>query len=174
MLSARARLPKLLFFATAAGAWLYFLHDYPQLPRVIASHFDQHGFANGWQTKQSFFGTFAGMTALGAFLVFALPTTVSVLPARWINLPHKDYWLGPEQRAASLRFLSAWFAWFGCAVYFVIVIAFDFAVETNLRPLHQPNIARLWYTLAFLIGFTIIWTRRLFARFGRVPRTPSD
>ena len=173
MSSANARLPKGLFIATVVVAWLYFSHYYFLLPRVVASHFDQHGFANGWQTKQSFFGIFAGMSLLAAFLVFGLPATISVMPTRLINLPHKDYWLGPDERAASLQFLSAWFAWFGCAVYFVIVAAYDFAVQTNLHPRAAPNVARLWFTLAFLVAFTITWTSRLFARFGRLPRPPS-
>jgi uncharacterized membrane protein len=168
-----ARLPKVLFLAMAVGAWLYFSHYYPLLPRVVASHFDRHGFANGWQTKQGFFGIFAGMTVLAAFLVFGAPMTISVMPMRLINLPHKDYWLGPEQRASSLQFLSAWFAWFGCAVYFVIVAAFDFALLRNLHPRAVPNAAPLWLTVAFLAAFTIIWTMRLLGRFSRLPRTPS-
>ena len=172
MSSANTRLPKGVFLAIAAGAWLYFSYYYPLLPRIVASHFDQHGFANGWQTKQGFFGIFVGMTLLAAFLVFGVPRMVSVMPTRLINLPHKDYWLGPEQRASSLQFLSVWFAWFGCAVYFVIVAAFDFAVQTNLHPSAVPNAARLWLTLAFLVAFTIIWTIRLFGRFGRLPRIP--
>lgn len=173
MSSANARLPKGLFIATVVGAWIYFSHYYPVLPRVVASHFDQHGFANGWQTKQAFFGIFAVMTLLGACLAFGVPAIISVMPTRLINLPHKDYWLAPEQRASSLQFLNVWFAWFGCAVYFVIVAAFDFAVQTNLRPSAVPNASRLWLTLAFLLAFTIIWTIRLFGRFGRLPRTPS-
>jgi uncharacterized membrane protein len=173
MSSASARLPKVLFLAMALGVWLYFSHYYPLLPRVVASHFDQHGFANGWQTKQGFFGIFAGMTLVAAFLVFGVSAMISVMPTRLINLPHKDYWLGPEQRASSLQFLSVWFAWFGCAVYLVIVAAFDFAVETNLHPSAMPNAARLWLTLASLAAFTIIWTMRLFARFRRLPRPPS-
>jgi uncharacterized membrane protein len=173
MSSASARLPKGLFVATALGSWLYFSHYYPLLPRVVASHFDQHGFANGWQTKQGFFGIFAGMTLLAAFLVYGVPAMISVMPMRLINLPHKDYWLGPDQRAASLQFLSASFAWFGCAVYFVIVSAYDFALRTNLRPRAEPNVAQLWLTLAVLVAFTIVWTMRLLARFGRLPRPPS-
>jgi uncharacterized membrane protein len=173
MLSANARLPKSVFVAMAVGACLYFSHYYPLLPRVVASHFDQHGFSNGWQSKQAFFGIFAGMTVLAAFLIFGLPATIGIMPLRLINLPHKDYWLGPEQRAASLQFLNAWFAWFGCAVYFVIVAAWDFAVQTNLHPRAMPNASRLWLTLAFLAAFTMVWTIRLFRRFSRLPRTPS-
>ena len=96
----------------AVSATIYFFHYYRLLPDVVASHFDKHGLANGLQTKQ--------MTDLFAFLVFGIPTIIAVMPRRLINLPNKEYWLSPEQWAASMRFLSPWFAWFGCAVYAVI------------------------------------------------------
>jgi len=115
-----ARLPKGLFLLLAVSATIYFFHYYRLLPDVVASHFDKHGLANGLQTKQTFGEVFLGMTDLFAFLVFGIPTIIAVMPRRLINLPNKEYWLSPEQWAASMRFLSPWFAWFGCAVYAVI------------------------------------------------------
>lgn len=173
MSSPNDRLPKAVFLLLAAAASLYFSHYYPFLPRVVASHFDQHGIANGWQTKQTFFETLVAMTLLGGFLVFGIPGIIAAMPARLINLPNKSYWLGQEQRAASMQFLSAWFAWFGCAVYLVIIMAYDFAVQTNLHSPHGVNASRLWYGLAFFVTFTVIWTIRLLNRFSRLPRQPS-
>jgi uncharacterized membrane protein len=172
MFSANARLPRALFLLTAVCASIYFSYHYPLLPKVVASHFDVHGTANGWQTKYAFFEVLAGTTALSAFLVFGIPTMIAVMPSL-INLPNKDYWLAPGQLAASLEFLSGWFAWFGYAVYIVIILAFDYAMQMNLRSASGPNPARLWYTLAGLAVFTVIWTIRLFGRFGRLPRTPD-
>jgi uncharacterized membrane protein len=172
MSSANARLPRALFLLTAVCTSLYFSHYYPLLPKVVASHFDLHGIANGWQTKQGFFEVLAGTTVLSAFLVFGIPTMIAVMPGL-INLPNKNYWLAPGQRAASLEFLSGWFAWFGYAVYLVIIVAFDYAMQMNLHPASGPNLARLWYMLAGLVVFAIIWTIRLFGRFGRLPR-PRD
>jgi uncharacterized membrane protein len=173
MSSANDRLPKGLFLLLAVGASLYFSHYYSLLPHVVASHFERHGIVNGWQTKQAFFELFDGMTLLGTFLVFGVPAIIAITPAQLINLPNKGYWLGREQRPASMRFLSTWFAWFGCAVYFVIITAYDFAVQTNLHSPRGANPAPLWYVLAFFAAFTVIWTIRLFARFGRVPGEPQ-
>lgn len=169
-----ARLPKALFLSLAFCAGAYFRHYYPRLPAIVASHFDQHGFANGWETKERFFEVFAGMTLLSAVLVFGIPMIIAFIPRQLINLPNKEYWLSREQRAASMEFLNAWFAWFGCAVYAVIILAFDYAVQTNLRAPYGPNPARLWYTLIVFAAFALIWTFRLFGRFGRLPRSPSS
>jgi hypothetical protein len=139
----------------------------------MASHFDARGVPNGWSTKEAFFQIFAGMTVLGAVLVFGMPKLIGVLPRQLINLPNKEYWLAPEQRADSLEFLGGWFAWFGFAVYALIAIAFDYAVQNNLQAPPGPNPMRLWFMLALFAVFTIVWTIRLLARFGRVPGTPS-
>jgi uncharacterized membrane protein len=163
-----SRLPKALFLLLAFCATIYFSHYYPLLPKVVASHFDKHGFANGWQTKQRFFEVFAAMTLLSTFLVFGIPAIMPLMPKQLINLPNKEYWLGAGRLAASMQFLSAWLAWFGCAVYAVIILAFDFAVQTNLRSPYGPNPRRLWYSLVIFGAFTVVWTVRLVGRFGRV------
>jgi uncharacterized membrane protein len=157
----------------AVCASVYLAHYYPLLPKLVASHFDRHGLPNGWQTKQGFFKTFAGTTLLAALLVFGMPTLISIMPRRFVNLPNKDYWLAPQHRAASMEFLNAWFAWFGCVVYIVILLAFDYAVQTNLHSPNGPNPARLWYILIAFTAFMLVWTIRLFGRFDRVPRTPN-
>ena len=76
-----ARWPKGLFILLAVWASAYFRHIYPQLPSVVASHFDQHGIANGWETKQTFFDVFAALTLLSAVFVFGLPKIIAAMPA---------------------------------------------------------------------------------------------
>jgi uncharacterized membrane protein len=169
-----SRLPKGLFLLAAATAGAYFRHYYPLLPNMMASHFDARGIPNGWSTKQAFFEIFAGMTVLGAALVFGIPKIITFTPRQFINLPNKEHWLGPGQRAASMEFLSGWFAWFGCAVYAVILVAFDYAVQNNLHGLDGSDPTRLWYALALLGVFVLVWTIRLLGRFGRVPGSPSS
>ena len=164
-----SRLPKGLFLLMAAGAGAYFQHYYALLPSVMASHFDARGIPNGWSSKQTFSEIFAWMTVLGAVLVFGMPKIIAVTPMQLINLPNKQYWLGPEQRAASLEFLSGWFAWFGCAVYAVIVVAFDYAVQANLHAGEKPNPTWTWYRVGLFGSFTVVWTIRLYRRFGRAP-----
>ena len=169
-----SRLPKGLFLLAAATAGAYFRHYYPLLPNVMASHFDARGIPNGWSTKQAFFEIFGGMTVLAAVLVFGIPKIITFTPRQLINLPNKKYWLGPEQWAASMEFLSGWFAWFGCAVYAVILVAFDYAVQNNLQGPDGSDPTRLWYALALLGVFVLVWTIRLLGRFGRVPGSPSS
>jgi len=164
-----SRLPKFLFLFLAAYAAIHFSAYYPQLPEVVASHFDAHGVANGWQTKSAFFGVFVGVTVLAAVVGFGVPRIIGVVPAQLINLPNKRYWLAPEHLAETLKFLNTYFAWFGCGVYLIMILTFNYAVQSNLHPDNPPDVSRMWYILAGFTAFMVVWTVRLLRRFLRPP-----
>ena len=163
-------LPKLVFVLLAVGAAIYFSPYYAQLPEVVASHFNARGVANGWQTKHAFFAVFVGVSVLAAVIGFGIPRIISAMPRQLINLPNKQYWLAPERLAETQAFLNTYFAWFGCAVFAVIILTFDYAIKSNLHPENQPDISRMWYILAGFLAFVAIWIVRLLARFLRTPR----
>jgi uncharacterized membrane protein len=162
-----ARLPKLLFAILAVGAAIYFSTYYAQMPDVVASHFNGRGVPNGWQTKPAFFGLFAGMSALAAVLGFGIPRIIASVPPQLINLPNKQYWLAPEHLAETMMFLNAYFAWFGCAVFLIMILTFDYAIQSNLHPDNRPDVSRMWYILVGFLMFVVVWIIRMFIRFSR-------
>ena len=165
-----ARLPRLVFWLLVAAAAAQILVYYPQLPGVVASHFDAHGVANGWQTKSAFFRVFLAASVLAAVVGFGIPRIIAAVPPQLINLPNKRYWLAPEHLAETQEFLSCYFAWFGCAVFLVILGTFDYALQSNLHPENPPDVSRLWYLLVGFIVFLIVGMIRMLVRFGRLPR----
>jgi membrane associated rhomboid family serine protease len=168
-----ARLPRLLFVVLVVGAAVYFSSYYPQLPDVVASHFNGRGVANGWQSKPAFFGLFVAMSVLAALVGFAIPRIIATVPPPLINLPNKRYWLAPEHLAETMGFLGAYFAWFGCAVLLIMILTFDYAMQSNLHPDKRPDVSRMWYILAGFSAFIVLWIARMFMRFGRPPEDKS-
>lgn len=165
-----SRLPRLLFVALALYAAVHFSRYYPLLPDVVASHFNGRGAANGWQTKSAFFGVLVGVSVLAAVVGFGIPRIIAVLPAALINLPNKRYWLAPEHLTETMEFLNSYFAWFGCALFLIMILTFDYALQFNLHPENPPDPARMWYALAGLLVFMMAWTGRLLKKFLRVPQ----
>jgi uncharacterized membrane protein len=165
----KSSLPKLVFALLALGAAMYSSSYYSQLPEVVASHFNASGAPNGWQTKSAFFSVLIGVSALAAVIGFGIPRLIMLLPPELINLPNKRYWLAPERRAETMNFLNGYFAWFGCALFVVILVTFDFAVRANLHPDHRPDATPMWFVLAGFLAFAILGTVRIFKRFGPPP-----
>jgi uncharacterized membrane protein len=165
-----SRLPKLFFLVLAVYAAIHFSSYYPQLPAVVASHFSARGAANGWQAKSVFFGTFITMAVLAAMIAFGVPRIVAAMPVHLINLPNKDYWFAREHLAETQESLNTYFAWFGCALYLILILTFDYALQYNLRPENPPDVSRVWCVLSGFTAFMVVWIVRLYTRFGRVPR----
>lgn len=164
-----SRLPKLIFALLALYAAVHFSSMYSQLPAVVASHFDGRGAPNGWQTKQTFFFVFVAVSLLALVVGFAIPRIIAALPMQLINLPNKHYWLAPERREETLEWLKAYFGWFACGLYAVMIVAYDYAAQSNLHPDHPPGVARLVYTLVGFLAFVIVWLVRMFTKFLRAP-----
>jgi uncharacterized membrane protein len=162
-------LPKLVFALLAGGAAIYFSSYYAQLPEVMASHFNGRGLPNGWQTKSAFFSVLVGVSVLAAVVGFGIPRVIAAMPLELINLPNKRYWLAPEQRAATIDFLNGYFAWFGCTLFAVILVTFNFVLQANLHADRRSDATSMWYVLAGFLAFAIMGILRIFKRFGQAP-----
>jgi uncharacterized membrane protein len=169
----KSSLPKLVFVLLAVGAAIYLSSLYAQLPEVVASHFNARGVPNGWQTKSAFFSVLIGVSVLAAVVGFGIPRLIMLLPAEYINLPNKGYWLAPERRAVTMGFLNGYFAWFGCALFAVILVTINFAVQANLHPDRRPEATPMLFVLAGFLVFAIVGTVRIFKRFGPPPQDNS-
>jgi uncharacterized membrane protein len=168
-----SRLPKVSFVLLAIYVAFHFSSYYSQLPEVVASHFNGRGVPNGWQTKSAFFSVFVGVSVLAAVVGFAIPRIIAVIPVELVNLPNKRYWLAPEHLAETTEFMKIYFAWFGCAVFLIIILTFEYAIQSNLHPENKADASRMWYVLAGFLVFTIVWATRMISRFGRAPDSNS-
>jgi len=166
-----SRLPKLIFVLLVLYAAVHFSRLYSQLPDMVASHFNSRGAANGWQTKQAFFGVFSGVSVIAVVIAFGIPRLVAAMPAQLINLPNKQYWLAPEHQAETKAFLNSYFAWFTCAIFSIIILTFDYAIRSNLHPENPPNPALMGYVLVGFLLFTAVWVVRMLTKFLRPPNT---
>jgi len=168
-----SRLPTLVYLLLLVMGLLQWANAYPQLPDVMASHFSAHGVPNGWAPKPAFFGIMALGVIVSAVAGFLAPRGIQSRPAARINLPHKDYWLAPEHREDTWRFIRAQMAWFGCAVLFVMLYGTSQAINANL-----PNIGRfdgdaMLYVMAGFVLFCLLWIAIFLRHFYNVPPSQS-
>lgn len=164
-----ARIPAILYVCLLALAVLQWVHVYPQLPAVMASHFGGHGVPNGWQTKQVFFLLMGIVALIPTIPAFITPRHIAMMSPDKINLPNKAYWLAPERREETWRFIGAQMAWFGCALLFLLLYGTSQAINANLPGGGRFNWEGMRYALGGSVLFVILWLIHFVRHFYQVP-----
>ena len=153
----------LLILASVVQTFYY----YPQLPEVIASHFNFEGSANGWQSKRALFGIYSGVLILLVSIFSGLQLFLDRIPDSLINLPRKEYWLAPERRAETFSFINAQMLVYGNATLGFIFVVFQLAIQANLTPQKQlPPTTMLPLLGAYILLF-LVWTVRFIRKFKK-------
>jgi uncharacterized membrane protein len=147
-----------------AGQTTYY---YPRLPALVAQHFDAAGRANGWASRDFFFA-FSWMMLLGISAIFMLtPRMLRRVPVSMINLPNKDYWLAPERKDESMRFLEREMQWMGVLTVAFILLVLHLAIRANLDPGHRFESGPFLILLVLFLVATCWWIVRLYRRFPK-------
>ncbi|HXN08392.1 MAG TPA: DUF1648 domain-containing protein [Candidatus Acidoferrales bacterium] len=162
------RLPQVALVVVLAIAAVQIAYYYPQLPSVMASHFDISGAPNSWMPKSAFFGLFCFIYIFYAALFWALPHLLMVSPPSLINMPNKSYWLAPARREITAHLLGDHMAWFGIALTVFLIAGCQLVIVANL-PGHSGNLGPwVWWLLGIYLTFTLVWLIRLVRSF-RLP-----
>ena len=148
----------------AAGQTIYY---YGQLPATMASHFDGAGQANDWQSKMAFFGIYWLVVALNVGMFVLLGVFLPRIPAQYINLPHKDYWLAPERREASFLDLARQMEWFAVGSLVLLLVIIQMVITTNLNNSAVLPSVPTWITLGAYFVFIAVWMLVVLRRFKK-------
>lgn len=157
------------FLLALAVVLVFVLATLPSLPPVVASHFGADNLANGQMTRDDY-RNFMLLFTLGIPLLACLP--LAWLPARFprlVNIPDRDYWLGPEQRASSLLFFRRHALRLATLVVLFMGAVHGLILQANaLQPAQLPLLPFLVMLLLFL-GGVLWWSLALVRRFPRRP-----
>jgi uncharacterized membrane protein len=163
------RLPRFLYAFLILVCLLMMAHYYPQMPERMASHFAADGRANGWQSRGAFFVLMILVCSTSAVVCFLAPRQIAARANARINLPHRDYWLAPERREETMRFISATMGWFACGILFVLISGTFLALQANLAPDRRFHSEAMLVVLGgFLFGLLGLLVR-LVRHFRKVP-----
>ena len=139
------------------------------LPEVVASHFGAGGAANGFMPRGQYIGFMLVLVLAVPALIFFAGRLASSLPVRFVNLPHKEYWLAPERRAATLGSLGRFGVWAAYATLATLCLGHWFVVQANLE--HPPRLEQAAFIGVLALFFLVLFVGMLvlLRRFFRVP-----
>ncbi|MFN7114188.1 MAG: hypothetical protein ACK4PK_07480 [Alphaproteobacteria bacterium] len=138
-----------------AAALLQMDHYLPQLSGRMAVRFDLDGRPIGWMSKDGFTVYYLCLLAfvVGSFVAVGL--LAGRIPPRLLGIPHRDYWLAPERRAESLRYLKEFHLWTGAFAGLFIVGMMEMVFKINLDDIPRLD-NRLFYSATGAFCFTVL------------------
>ncbi len=143
------------------------------LPPRVAIHFGWGGTADNWASN--YFNTlfFIGVNVFIFITLYFTPRLVFRFPARWINLPNKEYWLQPENKARTVEMFSSLMWEFGAAFFLFFLVVQLLTIRANLSQPVRLDERLLLFALALFLLYTVYWCMKLFKAF-RLPRETEE
>ena len=158
-----------LFLLAYAGLMIFLFRSSQLLPPRMASHFGADGRAYGWMDRTSYLVFIAALPLLFAGFAWL----VQVVPARFFNIPRRDYWLAPERRPALVAFLRERMLWLGCVIIGLVAALHGLTISANrLEPAQLPMGPFVMILIGFLVA-VMIWLASLVMRLADINR-PLD
>lgn len=160
---------RLLHLATMVAAVAVALWSHEGLPERVAIHFDFAGVADGFASRSTSAWLLAGAVVAATAILWGVASLARILPPSAINVPNRSYWLAPDRRQETVRFIGAWGHGFGAAVnVFLAWVAFLVGRANLQAPPHLDN-GPMWVGLAVFVVAVGASVTALVARFARVP-----
>ena len=157
---------KRVFFALTAIPVLQTLYYYPQLPEVVASHWDGLGAPNGWSSRFGFFGVYLGIVILLAGVFIYLPGWGMKRGRRSLNLPNAEYWLAPERIEQTRAMIQHQLTIMAVVHLALAIVVMQLAIQANFEPGASLDGSIFWILIVYFI-FLIVWLVRFMLRFRK-------
>ena len=140
---------------------------YPKLPAQVAMHFNGAGEPDHWGSKNKMLVFQLGLYIFMGSLFYGSRFLVSVLPDSMVNLPKKEYWLSPERRDETMRFIQSFTVWIGNATFLLFLFLFQLNFQACLTD--HPLLNMKLFIPIFLgyMVFILLWTTRFMIKFIR-------
>ena len=155
---------KRTFLALIALAIIQIIYYYPQMPEVVASHFDGLGVPNAWSSKIGFFGLYAVILLMLVGIFIFVPSWSENRASFGMKIPHRDHWLAPERIQETKLFFRRQMMIMGVVHLALAIYAIQLAILANFdqQPRMHPSIG---WALGFYFMILIIWLLHFFLHF---------
>jgi hypothetical protein len=140
------------------------------LPDRIAIHFGQGGIPDGWATNLTSTLTMLGVHSLVFCSLYFSPRLLTAVPAKWISLPNRGYWLRPEHRSQAVEKFCRHIWQFGTALFLFMLFAGLLSLKANLSDPVRLDEGLFFIALVIFLAYTGYWAVTLLKAF----RAPSS
>ncbi len=155
-----------LFNALVALAIVQTVFYYPQMPDVVASHWDGLGAPNGWSGRSAFFGLYLAMIALLVVVFVYSPKWTERHPRFGMKIPHAEYWLAPERIEHTRHFIRLQMRLIGIVHLLLAISVMQLAIQANFDDPPRLHSSIAWALVIYFVAL-IGWLIHFFRHFRR-------
>lgn len=156
------------FIASYAANAVLALLSLAILPDRVAIHFGPGGRADSWAPAYINAVIFVGLQTFLFIAFLFLPRLVLRFPAKWINLPNRQFWLASENRALARVKLAELLYSYGCALFAFLFSTALLTLKANLSDPVRLDEKYFLILLALFFLYTFAWCGAFFRSF-RIP-----
>ena len=135
------------------------------LPETVAIHFSLGGRPDDWASKETNALLMLFVDGIAFLPLYFSAAVMDRVPARFLSLPYKQYWLREENRALAKGMLSRMMDEYGFSLFAFLFGVSLLAIYANRTDPVQLNEPLFLVLLAVFLLYTLIWTIRLILRF---------
>jgi hypothetical protein len=116
--------------------------------------------------------TYVGLIGIMSLTFLGSIALMKRVPHSMINLPKKEYWLAPERKDETMRYLSETMLRLHNITITFLIATMHMTIKYNTSGQKiDPELFGILF-VAF-IGYTVLWSVWLIVRFMRIPATSS-
>lgn len=160
-----------IFLIIEISVVIFILSTTSSLPEYVASNFNGAGEPNSYMTRPNY-SVFILVFAVGIPCLVLGAIAISLRFGRHsINVPHKEYWLSPENKQKTIEFLSVHITHLSSLIALFIGYVHWLVIQANgVQPAKLSNVHLLVGMGLMLLGI-IVWVAFILVRFNRVPKS---
>jgi len=157
-----------LFILTFVANVVVTLISLAVLPSRVAIHYGANGMANGWASNYVNALLMTGTYVLLFCSLYFGHRLALLFPLKWINLPNKEYWLSPANKARTMEKIQALILQFGVVVFIFLLIVGLLTIQANLTKPVRLNLRVFFPAMGAVLAY-IIWWITIYYRAFRIP-----
>ncbi len=161
------RTPLTIMVLLVIVAAVQFVHYYGIIPDRLVTHFDMAGRANGWMDRAGFVATMAAIEAIFVVGALLFVRYAARIPTGIMNIPNRDYWLQPERKDDTLRFIWSQILWIETATLAFLIAVTESVFRANMTGGTPSLPSSFFYVLAAFVVLIVWLSLRILIRFRR-------
>jgi uncharacterized membrane protein len=160
--------PLVVLGLLCAGYLIFIAGSAPLLPERMAVHYGANGEENGWMSRSADLIFFGGLGVGLPLLFVVLSLLTGLIPARFVNLPHREYWLSPERRSQTCAYISRQMIWMGCLMVLFLAGIHYLTIQANhVSPPHLP-MGLFWALTGGFLAGVAAWSIVFMRHFAKI------